>query len=214
MSVGEPAGPVRKAFTGELQSIGELVSRLFALVCESLAAATDTFLAGDREEALEVRSRDAQIDDLQNQLEAAIEKTMLFQAPVAGDFRRLVAALRIVPELERSGDLAEHIAARAARGLGTQLSPSVRGIVEQLGEHVGAMWRDAAESFVSGDPDAPSRIDAADDEVNALHHRLWDEVAGSDLPLEVAMEMALVARFYERLGDHAVHVSERLGHIL
>ncbi len=211
MAFGEPAQPVRKAYTGELQAIGDLVSQLFALVSESIAAATDTFLAGDREMARAVVGRDKEIDALEDRIEQAIERTMLFQAPVAGDFRRLVAALRIVPELERSGDLAEHIASRAARGLGTGLPPVIRGIVQELGDRVAAMWRQAADAFVAGDAAAAARIDEADDAVNELHHRLWDEVAASGLPAATAMEMALVARFYERLGDHAVHIAERVG---
>lgn len=201
---------VRRAYTDTLDSIAEKVSRLFALVGESLAAATDAFLAGDRDQVQAVREHEAQIDALELEIEREIERTMLIQAPVAGDFHRLVCALRIVPELERSGDLAEHIAKRAARGLGNDLPPAVRGLIQQLGEKVSGMWRTAADAFADGDPTVAERLDAVDDDVNALHHRLWDELAASSIPTEVAMEMALVARFYERLGDHAAHIAARL----
>ena len=204
--MSDGGGHVRKAYTSTLDGIAERVSRLFALVGENLAAATDAFLAGDRERALAVAATDDEIDALEEE----IERTMLFQAPVAKDFHRLVCALRIVPELERSGDLAEHIAKRAAKGLGDELPPAVRGLIQQLGETVSGMWREAADAYVDGDSTVADRLDKIDDDVNALHHRLWDELASSAVPTEVAMEMALVARFYERLGDHATHIAARM----
>src|SRR5688500_14525257 len=116
-------GPIRKAYIGALEDIADQVSRLFAMVSEGLAGATDAFLGNDTDQARAVVDRDADIDALEAEIEQEIERVMLIQAPVAGDFHRLVCALRIVPELERSGDLAEHIASRAARGLGAKLPP-------------------------------------------------------------------------------------------
>lgn len=202
--------PVRRSFTEELDSIDERVNRMFALVTESLVAATEAFLAADREEARSVAGRDELIDTLEREIEEAVERTLLFQAPVAGDFHRLVTALRIVPELERSGDLAEHIASRAAAGLGSDLTPTIRGIVEQLGQNVVEMWRSAADAWADHDGTAAARLAADDDVVNGLHKRLWAELVSAGLPAELTMEMALVARFFERLGDHAKHITERL----
>lgn len=204
------SGPVRKAFTGALEEIGDRVSRLFALVGESLALATDAFLAADREQAAAIEELEREIDQLEAEIESLIERTMLINAPVAGDFHRLVCALRIVPELERSGDLAEHIAMRAKDGLGADLPPSVRGLIQQLGDKVVAMWRSAAVAFREGDHTAGERLEAEDDAIDELHRRLWDELVAAEVPTEVAMEMALVARFYERLGDHAAHIAARL----
>ena len=70
---------------------------------------------------------------LEVELEQVVERELLLQAPVAGDLRYLVSVLRVVPELERSGDLAEHIAKRAGTGLAGRLTPAVRGMVEQMG---------------------------------------------------------------------------------
>jgi len=109
---------LRKAFNQELDEIDAKVTQLFALVTEGLAAATDTFLAGDRVGAREVVGRDALIDSLYGDIEELVQRVLLLQSPVASDLRYLLSVLRIVPELERSGDLAEHIASRAARGLG------------------------------------------------------------------------------------------------
>lgn len=206
----QPETPVRRGFTTALDSIDEQVTRLYALVTESLVAATDSFLAADREEARSIAGRDETIDQLEREIEQAVERTLLIEAPVASDFHRLITALRIVPELERSGDLAEHIASRAAAGLGSDLTPGIRGIIEQLSQELAAMWRAAADAWADRDSSAAARLAEQDEVVNDLHQRLWDELVSSDLPAEVTMEMALVARFYERLGDHAKHVTERL----
>ena len=205
-----PEGPVRKGFISALDDIDSRVTQLYALVNESLVAATDSFLAADREEARSIASRDETIDQLEEEIEKAVERTLLFEAPVARDFHRLITALRIVPELERSGDLAEHIATRAATGLGGDLTPVIRGIIEQLGQQVATMWRAAADAWVERDASAAPRLGELDEVVNELHERLWHALADSGLPASVTMEMALVARFYERLGDHAKHVTERL----
>ena len=208
--MNEPEGPVRKGFTSTLDTVDEKVNQLFAMVTESLVAATDSFLAADREEARSIAGRDDLIDALEKEIEQLVERTMLFQAPVASDFYRLLTALRIVPELERSGDLAEHIATRAAAGLGSDLSPAVRGIIEQLGTQIAGMWRAAADAWADHDGGAAIGIAQADEVVNELHGRLWDELETADLPNRVLMEMALVARFYERLGDHAKHIARRV----
>lgn len=208
--MNEPEGPVRRGYSSTLDTVDEKVNQLFALVTESLVAATDSFLAADREEARSVAGRDELIDALEEEIETLVERTMLFQAPVASDFYRLLSALRIVPELERSGDLAEHIATRAAGGLGSELTPAARGIIEQLGTQIAGMWRAAADAWADRDGTAAANIAEADQVVNELHQRLWDELESSDLPNRIVMEMALVARFYERLGDHAKHIAKRV----
>lgn len=208
--MAEPEGPLRVGFAATLDSIDERVTRLFGLVIQSLVAATDSFLAADRDVARSVVGGDELIDALEREIESAVERTMLIEAPVARDFYRLLTALRVVPELERSGDLAQHIASRAAGGLGAELSPSVRGLVEQLGQEVADMWRAAADAWADRDGSAAARLIEQDERVNALHQRLWEELASAGPPTRVAMEMALVARFYERLGDHAKHIAERL----
>jgi phosphate transport system protein len=187
--------------------------QLFALVTESLAAATDTLLAGDRDNAMAIKARDRIIDDLNDDLQAIVERNLLLQAPVASELRFLLSVLRIVPELERSGDLAEHIASRAAKGLGSELTPAVRGMIEQMGNLGVAMWRAAADAYADRDGTAAEHIDEMDDELDALHDELADLLANGALPLKPALEMALVARFYERLGDHALHISERVRYL-
>jgi phosphate transport system protein len=160
-----------------------------------------------------IKQRDHIIDDLNEDLQGVVERNLLLQAPVASELRFLLSVLRIVPELERSGDLAEHIASRAAKGLGSDLTPAVRGLIEKMGNLGVSMWRAAADAYADRDGDASERIDKLDDQLDDLHDQLAELLANGELPIRPALEMALVARFYERLGDHALHITERVGYL-
>ena len=118
------AEDLRVGFHRDLEEIDQKVVQLFALVSEGLSAATDAFLAGDREAAKRLMERDKVIDSLYIDVEEIVYRQLATQSPMAKDLRFLLSVLRIVPELERSGDLAEHIAQRAARAW---RRPSPRG---------------------------------------------------------------------------------------
>ena len=123
------------------------------------------------------------------------------------DLRFLLTALRVVPELERSHELAEHIARRAAYGLGAELTPRARGLIDRMGKVGMTMWRKAADCWYDKEGKAADELAQRDEEMDELQTVLVSEVAASGAPSSVAMELALVARFYERLGDHAVNVA-------
>jgi len=203
----------RVAFHRDLDEIDQKVVQLFALVSEGVGAATDAFLAGDREAAKSLMDRDKVIDELYCDVEELVQRQFALQSPMARDMRFLISVLRIVPELERSGDLAEHIAARAARGLSEALTPRIRGLVEQMGRVGSEMWREAADAYVDRDGEVAVRLNERDDELDELHVSLTAELVAGQLTVPVALEMALVARFYERLGDHAVNIAERISYI-
>jgi phosphate transport system protein len=136
------------------------------------------------------------------------------QSPMAADLRFLLCVLRMVPELERSGDLAEHIAQRAARGISPELTPRLRGLVQQMGRVGADMWRKATDAYVERDSDAADKLREADDELDELLVSLTAELATGAVSIPVAIEMALVGRFYERLGDHAVHLCDRVRYLV
>jgi phosphate transport system protein len=198
-----------------LDEIDEQVIKLFAMVMGGLAAATDAFLDGDRETARTLVADDQAIDSMQSSIEELVERE-LSRSPERGgaDLRRLVSVLRIVPELERSGDLVEHIALRTPQGLARVISPRARGMVEAMGRIGVEMWRLAADAYADHDPGAIERLRALDDELDDLHVNLSAELAQGGTSNAVAIEMGLVARFYERLGDHAVNVTKRLRDVL
>ena len=116
----------------------------------------------------------------------------------------------MLPDLERNGDLAEHVARRAARGLGGELSARSRGLVERMGEVAIHMWRATTDAYAERQPMAASVVDTLDDEMDDLHVSLTVEVVAGTMPLPVAVELAMVARFYERFGDHAVNLAKRV----
>lgn len=201
---------LRVDFRRDLGELHQQVVLLFAQVTEAVAACTDALLGDDTDIAARISEGEEAIDEAQRTLEEKLEKVLLLQAPVAGDLRYVLSLIRIVPELERSGDLAEHIAKRAGTGVSAQLPPSVRGIVEQMGSAATSLWRRASDAFADRDPDAFEALDAADDVIDDLHRDLLAVLLQSDLDPAVASEATLIGRFYERLGDHAVHVAERV----
>jgi phosphate transport system protein len=200
----------RVEFHKDLEEIDQKVVQLFALVAEGVAKATDALLSNDREAAESMADADAVIDQLYCDVEELVQRQFALQSPMARDMRFLLSALRIVPELERSGDLAEHIAARATRGVSDSITPRIRGLIEQMGRIGTQMWREAADGYVDRDPDVAARLNERDDELDELHSSLTAELVTGQLSVPVALEMALVARFYERLGDHAVNIGERI----
>lgn len=205
---------IRRHFDQQLADIDGKVIRLFALVTEAVAAATDSLLAGDRAAAEATAERDAFVDQLEQDLELLAQREMVRQSPVAGDMRYLLTVIRVVPELERSGDLAEHIAQRGITGLATRLNPSVRGTLQEMGTICVEMWRAAADAWAERDATAAERLDATDDRIDDLHDQLIAELGAGGLELADALQTTLVGRFYERLGDHAVHISERIGYLV
>jgi phosphate transport system protein len=203
----------RIEFHKDLEEIDQKVVQLFALVAEGVAKATDAFLANDREAAESMADADAVIDQLYCEVEELVQHQFALQSPMARDMRFLLSVLRIVPELERSGDLAEHIAARATRGVSESITPRIRGLIEQMG-HIGTeMWRQAADGYIDRDGEVAARLNERDDELDELHSSLTAELVTGQLSVPIALEMALVARFYERLGDHAVNIGERIRYI-
>ena len=200
----------RREFEHDLEAIEAKVIELFAMVAEDLPGATQALLTGSSEVIKALGEREQAIDALYPEIEAMANREILLQAPVASDLRFLLSVLRIVPELERSHDLVVQIAARANHILGEDLSPRCRGLVERMGNLVSGMWRQAVDSWYERDRSAAAKISERDDEMDELYASLIAELASGRMPLPVTMEMVLVARFYERLGDHAVNIARRV----
>ncbi|MCA1673017.1 MAG: phosphate signaling complex protein PhoU [Actinobacteria bacterium] len=204
---------LRSAFHRDLQTVDQQVRQLFALVSEGLAGATDALLAGDREAARDLVMRDKLLDTLYVDVEDVVQRQFALQAPMANDLRFLLSVLRIVPELERSGDLAEHIAQRAARGLTAELTPRVRGLIQEMGRVGVELWRQTANAYTTREAGAGERLRELDDELDDLHVSFISEVTTGQFSVPVAIELALVGRFYERLGDHAVNIAARVHYL-
>jgi phosphate transport system protein len=200
----------RQEFERELEGIEAKVIELFAMVAEDLPRATQALLSGSNEMLAALIEREQGINALYLEIEELVNREILLQAPVASDLRFLLSVLRIVPELERSHDLVVQVASRANHILGEDLSPRTRGIIERMGNLASEMWRQAVDSWYQRDRSAATALETRDDEMDELHASLIGELASGRMTLPVTMEMTLVARFYERLGDHAVNIARRV----
>ena len=195
------------AFEGS--PVDRRVAHLFALVTEALAGATQALLRGEIALGNAVVERDKLIDKLTSEVEKTVWDQIEVESPNRDQLRRLIGILQILPELERSADLAEHIAQRAVFNLGAEMSPLSRGIVQRMTEVALEMWKAAADAFGAQVLPAIS-LDEDDEEIDILHERLTVEVARVAMPAAVAAQVTLLARFYERLGDHAVNIASRI----
>jgi len=192
-----------------MELIDTRMTQLFALVSEALAGATEALLSNDVRTGLAVVEGDQAVDDLTADVELLVWQELDAENATGATLRHLVGILLILPELERSGDLAEHIAQRAVTNLGAQMSPLSRGIVQRMAEVALEMWRDAADAYVDRTAQAMA-LREADEEIDLLHDRLTNEIAAETMPTAIGAQVTLLARFYERLGDHAVNLARRV----
>ena len=181
---------LRKAFHRELEGIDRKVIGLFALVAECVAGATDALLVGDREAAQALVARDQMIDDTHRDIEELVLHQLSVQAPMAGDLRFLLTVLRIVPELERSADLAEHIGQRAARGLTPELTARTRGLVGEMGRISVDMWHRAADAYAARDGNAYEHLNDQDNELDDLHSSHTAEISSGGLSIPTSTALA------------------------
>jgi phosphate transport system protein len=200
-------------FSHQLQTIESKVVQLFAFVAEDLAAATDALLSGDAGALKVVTERETRMDRLYHEVEDLVNTELTLEAPVATELRLLLSVLRIVPELERSHDLVVHIAQHATHILSDDLSPRSRGLVQRMGDTATEMWNQATTAWSRRDSRAGEALEEHDDDLDSLHSALMAELASGSMTLPVAMDMSLVARYYERLGDHAVNIARRVAYL-
>jgi phosphate transport system protein len=200
----------RQEFERELEAIEAKIIELFAIVAEDLPEATNALLTGNNEILQRLTERDKEVSALYPETEELANREILLQAPVADDLRFLLSVLRVLTEFELSHDLELQIASRANHFLADDLSPRTRGIIERMGSLASDMWRQAADCWYQRDRSAALALAERDDEMDQLYSSLIAELASGKMALPVTMEMTLVARFYERLGDHAVTIARRV----
>lgn len=190
--------------------VDDAVLVLFALVAEGLGSATTALLDQDVERARRVIADDDGIDIRCEELTALVKDRLAGEPLDPDELENLIAVLQIVPELERSADLAEHIAQRALRGVGGIVSPRGRGLIQSMNDVGVRMWHVAATAYRQRSRDASFQLTEADDELDALATSLVNEGVAEGADPQLAADLALVARFYERLGDHAVNLARRV----
>jgi phosphate transport system protein len=204
---------LRGTFHQQLADVDHRLSELVQLVADEVDEASEALLREDGEAAIAIQSRRHLADPLYEEVEHKVVGLMARQGPVARDLQYLLAVLRAVPELEQAADLADGIARRGAYGISGALSPRARALVTRMGDVATAMWRELSRRWDSRQEAAEETIERAHVELDELYTTLTAEVAASSLPASTTMEMALVGRFYKRLGDHAANIAARLDHL-
>lgn len=183
--------------------------QLLAHVADGVAGATDALLSGDREAARGLAERDDEIEVLAAALEELLLANVVGLADAPERLRYLIAALRLLPHVERGGELAEELAWRGARGLGSEMSARARGLIERMGQLTCTMWRLAADAFVDRNPELAEEVRALGDQLDELEVSLGGELGAGLMTLPVIVELSLVGHFYDRLGAHATAAARR-----
>jgi phosphate transport system protein len=207
----------RPEFHQELDDIRSTIARLGATVVELIPRVTDILLTQDIEGAEYVLRGDAEIDERALDVEERALTLMALQAPVAGDLRQVAACLKLAPEIERSADLCCNICKAARRIYGHDLDPKLRGLIQRMSDQATQEYKEVVEAYVVKDAVRAAALRDMDDYLDDLHRlfiaQIFESHAAGTIDLQVAVQMAVVARFYERLGDHAVNISDRVLYI-
>jgi predicted phosphate transport protein (TIGR00153 family) len=190
--------------------IDDAILVLFALVAESVGWATAALLDQDVDRAKQVIADDRGVDERCEELTALVQERLATPGLDPEELENLIAVLQIIPELERSADLAEHIARRSLGGLGGIITPRSRGLIEAMSAVAVRMWRSAGSAYRQRSRDASFQLGEADDELDELAASLVSEGVTGGVGPQEAIDLALIARFYERLGDHAVNLARRV----
>jgi len=209
---------LRKSFHQELDEVRARLAWLAAKVIEAIPRATQVLLNGDLEGADALIKDDDEIDAHSVDLEEKCYQLLALQAPVAGDLRQLVAILKMVGEVERSADLTVNICKAARRIYGQQLDPRHQPAHPRMGEQAQQLFVSSLEAFETNDAAKAAAIDDMDSFLDGLQREfvrtIFESHADERIDLQVAIQMAMVARFYERIGDHAVNIGERVRYLV
>lgn len=209
---------LRKTFHHQLEEIHDDVVRLAALVCETIPRGTQALLDDDIEAAQALVDDDDQLDELALAIEDRCYHVLALQAPMASDMRALVTAIRLTSEIERSGDLMVNVAKAARRIHGIEVDPKVRGLIQTMSDEALALYRIAMEAYSDADEERASSLDRLDDALDEVHRafiaQVLDSARAGSLDVGCAVQLALVGRFYERIGDHAVNIGERVRYMV
>ena len=204
---------MRDAFHEELDQISQSLLNMASLVNHAMEDATKALLAPDLGMAEKVIAADDVIDQMQHDLDARTISLMARQQPVASDLRTLVTSLRMSADLERMGDMAHHIAKSARiRFPNCAVPKELTQTITEMGKTANRII--AKLITVMRDRDVVRALEIAidDDEMDRLHRQLISTLLDDNWSYgtEVAINMTLIGRYYERCADHAVSISRRV----
>ncbi|MET8638175.1 phosphate signaling complex protein PhoU [Streptomyces sp. NPDC004074] len=204
---------MRKVYHEELASISDRLVEMANLVGSAIGRATTALMDADLELAERVIAADEKVDDLQRDLENQAIAVLARQQPVATDLRIVVTSLRMSADLERCGDLAQHVAKLARMRYPEKAVPrDLRRTILEMGQLAQRLMAQAAEVVLTQDVDAALQVEKDDDRMDELHRMIFQHLMDDRWQhgVETAVDVTLVGRYYERFADHAVSVARRV----
>ncbi|HET6755250.1 MAG TPA: phosphate signaling complex protein PhoU [Jiangellaceae bacterium] len=208
---------MRQAFQEQLEDVNHRLVEMSRQAGEQIRAATTALLDADIQLADRTVAADVELNRAQLDIEERILELMARQAPVAGDLRTVLAAQRSGLDIERMGDLAVHVAKIARMRYPEVAVPEeFRTTFKDMGHTAEAMAAKAGAVLRLRDLDAAAELASDDNEMDRLHRTLfvvmfdddWDRGVG------VAVDVALLGRYYERFADHAVNVAANVRYLV
>ena len=204
---------IRAQYDADLAALKTAVAEMGQCAADAVEAALEALCTADAAGAAAVVKGDGRINSMQRDIEHRCMTLLLRQQPVAGDLRRISTAMKIVTDIERIGDHAADIAEiiphlAASRKAG---DPAVSDAI-RMGQKAHKMLLDALDALTGEDEPAAQKVIAADDEVdydfNAIKHTLAAEIAADPAKVDAALDLLMVIKYLERIGDHAVNLAE------
>ena len=204
---------MRSLFHEELDFISDQLVRMSRMAAEALERATKALLEADLALAEQVVTDDEEIDAVRRDLENRAIDVLARQQPVATDLRQLVTALRMCADLERSGDLARHVAKLVRMRYPLVAVPDdLRPIIREMSVLAEEMIVRAGEVVAAHDPSGAAELQSRDDGMDRHHREVFRLLLdpGTERGRQEVVDMTLLGRYYERYADHAVSVARRV----
>ena len=204
---------MREQFHEELDAVTATLVQMAGLVKIAVENATTALLTADLDLSEKVIAEDSIVDEIQHELDARTINLIARQSPVASDLRTLISSLRMSADLERMGDLAHHIAKSARmRYPATAVPPELSLTIEEMGRVCVQIIEKVSHVIESRDTDKALELENDDDAIDALHRKIIQTLLDPNWKhgIETAIDMTLLARYYERCADHAVSIARRV----
>ena len=201
---------MRNRFDEQLAQLKKELIEMGALCEEVIAKASEALTRGDVALAAKVAPLDEQIDQKEHDIEALCLRLLLQQQPVARDLRKISAALKMITDMERIGDQAEDIAEIVTflKGRTGQNDDLLR----EMARSTIKMVTESVDAFVKHDIMLAEKVVAYDDVVDNYFEQVKDEliarIAENPEDGEYALDLLMIAKYFERIGDHAVNIAE------
>ncbi|BDU11477.1 phosphate transport system regulatory protein PhoU [Aurantimicrobium sp. INA4] len=207
---------MRDVFQQELQEVQQRLVEIAELVAEAMRKATTAFQDSDITLAEEVIEEDAHIDELALTLDELAIQILARQQPVARDLRVVVSALRMSANLERMGDMAEHLAQLTRyRFPDKVIAKGLRSTFKEMGEIDIQIAEKLIKMLKSQELKQLEKIRDLDDKIDSLHLSVFDKVlsdtwAGTSMD---TVDATLASRYYERFSDHAISIARKVAYL-